>query len=143
MMKDGWGEHAMFPAIASLPEKQRGRIYFAMLPPSMTLVFAPGAIAYTLVSATAADATFAASDRQTGGGWLLPKSTLALPDFAERAATVREGAAKIWAQDIPVNVGMQAGKRSRFYPEGYYAPLETTLRQFNAWLLGKYKAALS
>ena len=142
MMQDGWGEHAMFPAIEGLSERQRGRLFFAMLPPSMTLVFAPGAIAYTLVSAAAADATFAASDRQTGGGWLLPKSTLALPDFERRAATVREGAAKIWAQDVPVNLGMQAGKRSRFMPEGYYAPLETTLRQFNAWLLGKYRAAL-
>jgi phenylpropionate dioxygenase-like ring-hydroxylating dioxygenase large terminal subunit len=143
MMRDGWGEHAMFPPIESLSARQRSRLFFAMLPPSMTLVFAPGAIAYTLVSAGGAEATFAASDRQTGGGWLLPQSTLALPDFAERAATVREGASKIWAQDIPVNVGMQAGKRSRYTGDGIYAPLETTLRQFNAWLLGKYRAPLS
>lgn len=142
MMKDGWGEQAVFPAIPTLSERQRSRLYFAMLPPSMTLVFAPGAIAYTLITASAAGATFAASDRQTGGGWLLPKSTLALPDFAERAAAVREGASKIWAQDVPVNIGMQAGKRSRFMPQGYYSPLESTLRQFNAWLLHKYTAAL-
>lgn len=143
MTAEGWGEAAMFPPIGTLSERQRGRLWFAMLPPSMTLVFAPGAISYTLVSAAGVEATFAASDRQTGGGWLLPRATLALADFAERAAAVRKGAAKIWAQDVPVNLGMQAGKRSRFMPQGRYAPLENTLRQFNAWLLGKYQAALS
>ena len=143
MTADGWGEPALFPAIPTLSERQRGRLWFAMLPPSMTLIFAPGGISYTLVNAAGVEATFAASDRQTGGGWLLPRSTVALPDFPERAAGVRRGAAKIWAQDVPVNAGVQAGKRSRFVPHDRYAPLETTLRQFNAWLLGKYQAALS
>jgi hypothetical protein len=55
---------------------------------------------------------------------------------------VREGAGKIWAQDVPVNNAMQAGKRSRFMPHGIYGPLETTLVQFNAWLLRAYAAAM-
>jgi hypothetical protein len=37
---------------------------------------------------------------------------------------------------------MQAGKRSRFRPQGCYGPLETTLEQFNAWLLRAYRRAL-
>jgi hypothetical protein len=37
---------------------------------------------------------------------------------------------------------MQAGKRSRYMPEGCYGPLETTLVQFNAWLLRAYRQAL-
>ena len=142
MMSDGWGEKAMFPAIERLSRAQRNRLTFAMLPPSMTLVFAPGAVAYTLLAATGVTATYASSDRVTGGGWLLPKSTVDLPDFAARAASVREGAAKIWAQDVPVNLSMQAGKRSRFQPAGTYGPLETTLVQFNAWLLQAYRDAL-
>ena len=77
----------------------------------------------------------------TGGGWILPHSTLSLPDFAERAAAVREGASKILAQDTPVNLAMQAGKHSRFTPDGIYGPLETTLTQFNSWLLHRYRAA--
>jgi hypothetical protein len=101
-------------------------------------MFAPGAVSYTLLTPAAADATFASSDRVTGGGWILPRSTVALADFAERAAAVREGASKIWAQDVPVNLAMQAGKRSRFMPEGCYGPLETTLAQFNSWLLRAY-----
>jgi phenylpropionate dioxygenase-like ring-hydroxylating dioxygenase large terminal subunit len=143
MMRDGWGESAAFPPIATLSPEQRKRITFAMLPPGMTIVFAPNAIAYQLVTAVSETGTMAANDRVTGGGWLVPRSTLALPDFEARAAQVREGGSKIWAQDVPVNLAMQAGKRSRFMPGGTYGPLETTLTQFNAWLLRKYQSALT
>jgi phenylpropionate dioxygenase-like ring-hydroxylating dioxygenase large terminal subunit len=141
MMRDGWGETAMFPPIATLSPTQRSHLTFALLPPSMTLVFAPGVVAYTLIKPVGVEATLAANDRITGGGWLLPRSTLELPDFAVRAAAVREGGSKIWAQDVPVNRGMQAGKRSRFLPGGTYGPLEETLRQFNLWLWHAYRAA--
>jgi len=141
MMREGWGAEAMFPPIGSLSAEQRARLSFAMIPPNLQLMFAPGAVSYTLLVPTAVDATFASSDRVTGGGWILPRSTVELPDFAERAAAVREGASKIWAQDIPVNNAMQAGKRSRFMPAECYGPLETTLVQFNAWLLRAYHRA--
>jgi phenylpropionate dioxygenase-like ring-hydroxylating dioxygenase large terminal subunit len=141
MMRDGWGAEAMFPPIAGLSSRQRNRLSFVMIPPNLQLMFAPGAVSYTLLVPAGADATFASSDRVTGGGWILPRSTVALPDFAERAAAVREGAGKIWAQDVPVNNAMQAGKRSRFMPAGCYGPLETTLVQFNAWLLRSYRRA--
>ncbi|HVT30546.1 MAG TPA: aromatic ring-hydroxylating dioxygenase subunit alpha [Lacipirellulaceae bacterium] len=142
MMADGWGEKAMFPAIQSLSPKQRKRLTFALLPPSMTLVFAPGAVAYQLMSPVAVDATMASNDRVTAGGWLLPKSTIELPDFNDRTKVVQEGARKIWLQDIPVNNGVQVGKRSRFMPtieEDLYNKLETTLLQFNAWLVNSYQ----
>jgi phenylpropionate dioxygenase-like ring-hydroxylating dioxygenase large terminal subunit len=141
MMRDGWGESAMFPAIATLSPAQRQRLTFAMVPPNMQLMFAPGAVAYTLLNPTGVEATYASSDRVTGGGWVLPRTTVERTDFAERAAAVREGASKIWAQDVPVNLAMQAGKRSRFSPDGCYGPLETTLQQFNQWLVWRYQAA--
>ncbi len=146
MMSDGWGETPMFPPIGRLSPAQRQRLTFALIPPSMTLIFAPGAVAYQLVTATGVTATFASNDRVTAGGWLLPKSTLELPDFAERTAQVREGAKKIWLQDIPVNLGVQQGKGSRFIPElgeRDYNPLEQTLLQFNAWLLRAYRAGMA
>ena len=141
MMHDGWGAEAMFPA-ESLSPVQRSRLAFVMVPPTLQLMFAPSAVAYTLLLPQGPEETFASSDRVTGGGWVLPRKTVALPDFAERAAAVREGASKIWAQDVPVNLAMQAGKRSRFMPDGRYGPLETTLLQFNAWLLRAYHRAL-
>jgi phenylpropionate dioxygenase-like ring-hydroxylating dioxygenase large terminal subunit len=141
MMRDGWGEEAAFPAIATLPPEQRARLTFAMLPPSLTLMFAPGTVAYTLIRPVGAAATLAGSDRVTYGGWLLPQSTIDLPDFLDRCAAVREGGSKIWAQDVPINLGMQAAKHSRFLPAGLYGPLETTLQQFNFWLLEAYRRA--
>ena len=39
------------------------------------------------------------------------------------------------------NTGMQSAKKSRFTPEGIYGPLETTLVQFNAWLVEAYRRA--
>lgn len=141
MMRDGWGENPAFPPITTISAAQRQRLTFVMIPPSMTMVFAPNAIAFTLLSATGVEATYASSDRQTAGGWLLPRSSTELPDFGERAAMVLEGGAKIWAQDVPENMGMQKGKKSRFAPRGVYGPLETTLVQFNAWLINAYKRA--
>jgi phenylpropionate dioxygenase-like ring-hydroxylating dioxygenase large terminal subunit len=143
MMEDGWGYPPMFPAIETLTEAQCSRLTFAMVPPNMQLMFAPGAVAYTLLNPAGAESTFASSDRVTGGGWVLPRTTRDLPDFADRAAKVREGASKIWAQDVPINLAMQAGKRSRFSPDGCYGPLETTLQQFNMWLVRSYRAAWS
>ena len=141
MMNDGWGENAAFPAIPTLPPEQRARLTFAMLPPGMTMMFAPGTVAYTLIRPAGVEATYAGSDRVTYGGWLLPRSTMELPDFRDRCAAVSAGGQKIWAQDVPVNLGMQAAKRSRYLPEGVYGPLETTLQQFNVWLLEAYKRA--
>jgi phenylpropionate dioxygenase-like ring-hydroxylating dioxygenase large terminal subunit len=143
MMSDGWGAEAAFPAIATLPAEQRRRITFAMLPPSLTMMFAPGTVAYTLIRPTGVTATFAGSDRVTYGGWLLPQTTIDLPDFVDRCKAVSQGGSKIWAQDVPVNLGMQAAKSSRFLPDGIYGPLETTLQQFNLWLLEKYRATMA
>ena len=114
-----------------------------MIPPSMTLMFTPNNVAYTLIAPAGAEETFASSDRVTAGGWLLPKRTLALPDFAARAARAQAGASKIWAQDVPVNTSMQANKHSRYLPAGRYGPLETTLAQFNGWLLAAYARGAS
>jgi phenylpropionate dioxygenase-like ring-hydroxylating dioxygenase large terminal subunit len=142
MMEAGWGEPPAFPPIKTLAPEQRRRLTFAMVPPSLTLVFAPNAIAYQLIGASAVDKTFASNDRVTVGGWLVPRTTRELPDFDRRAATIQEGAKKIWAQDIPVNLGVQAGKHSRFMPdvqEDGFGPLEQTLLQFNAWLLRAYR----
>lgn len=142
MTEAGWGPEAAFPAIETLSPEQRKRLTFVLIPPSMTLIFAPGAVAYQLITPVGVEATLASNDRVTAGGWLLPRSTRERNDFADRAATVREGAKKIWLQDIPVNLGIQAGKKSRFTPaDAHYVPLETTLIQFNAWLLRAYRAA--
>ncbi|MEX2453644.1 MAG: aromatic ring-hydroxylating dioxygenase subunit alpha [Rhodospirillaceae bacterium] len=142
MMEDGWGAAAAFPAIETLSPAQRSHVTFALIPPGMTLIFAPGNVAYQLITPVGVTETYASNDRVTAGGWLVPRATFERADFAERTAAVREGGRKIWLQDIPVNLGVQAGKHSRFAPDGaHYTALETTLVQFNAWLLRSYLAA--
>jgi hypothetical protein len=96
-----------------------------------------------LIRPVGAEATLAGSDRVTYGGWLLPQSTLDLPDLMERCKAVSAGGSKIWAQDVPMNLGMQASKHSRYAPDGVYGPLESTLPQFNLWLLGVYRRAMA
>lgn len=141
MMEDGWGPEAAFPAIETLSDAQRSHVTFAMLPPGMTIIFAPGAVSYQLITAVGVEGTHASNDRVTAGGWLLPRSTVESPDFEARTTAVRAGGKKIWVQDIPVNLGVQAGKKSRFAPDARYMPLEKTLVQFNAWLIHAYRAA--
>ena len=115
MMKDGWGETPAFPPITTISGAQRQRLTFVMIPPSMTMVFAPNAIAFTLVSVTGVEATYASSDRQTAGGWLLPRSTMELADFAERAALVLEGGEKYGRRTSPKTWACR-GEKSRPLP---------------------------
>jgi hypothetical protein len=144
MMEAGWGEPPAFPPIEVLTSEQRRRLTFAMIPPSLTLVFAPNTVAYQMISAAGVEKTYASNDRITAGGWIVPRTTRALSDFDRRAAAVQEGAKKIWAQDIPVNLGVQSGKKSRYVQQlriEDYGPLERTLLQFNAWLVHAYRSS--
>jgi phenylpropionate dioxygenase-like ring-hydroxylating dioxygenase large terminal subunit len=63
MMRDGWGAEAMFPPIAGLSATQHRRLSFVMVPPNLQLMFAPGAVSYTLLGPAGAEATYASSDR--------------------------------------------------------------------------------
>jgi hypothetical protein len=75
----------------------------------------------------------------TAGGWCMPKSTVALPDFADRVGRMMEGSRQLGEQDTSVNLAMQRAKFSRFAPRGRLAPLEETLSQFNRWLAIRYR----
>src|SRR5258707_13108161 len=90
MMRNGWGEDAAFPAIATLPPEQRSRISFAMLPPSLTLMFAAGTIAYTLIRPIGVEATLPGSDRVTHGGRVPPPGPPGVPRPPARFAAGAE-----------------------------------------------------
>jgi hypothetical protein len=75
----------------------------------------------------------------TFGGWCMPKSTVSLPDFADRAGRMMEGSRQLGEQDTAINLVMQRTKSSRFAPRGRLAPLEETLSQFNRWLAIRYR----
>ena len=136
----GWAAPASFPVIDGLSKKQRHRVGFGMLPPTMNIIFTPDMLCYGLVYPVDATSLSVGGGLFTAGGWCLPKESAELPDFEERAARLMEGSRQLGAQDTDVNLAMLRGKYSRFAPRGRFSHLEETLSQFNRWLAVKYRA---
>ena len=100
----------------------------------MNIIFMPDMLCYGLVFPQGPTSLRVGGGLFTAGGWCMPKSTVALPDFQARAARMMEGSRQLGEQDTTVNLAMQRAKYSRFAPRGRLAPLEETLSQFNRWL---------
>ena len=136
----GWATPASFPPIETLSPKQRGRVGFGMIPPTMNLIFTPDMLCYGLIYPTGPTSLSVAGGLFTMGGWCMPKSTVELADFDDRAARLMEGSRQLGEQDTAVNLSMQRAKASRYAPRGRLAPLEDTLSDFNRWLIQRYRA---
>ncbi|MCW5715142.1 MAG: aromatic ring-hydroxylating dioxygenase subunit alpha [Bauldia sp.] len=136
----GWAAPASFPPIETLSPKQRHRVGFGMLPPSMNIIFTPDMLCYGLIYPTGPKSLTVGGGLFTRGGWCMPKSTVDLPDFEDRVARMMEGSRQLGEQDTSVNIAMQQAKSSAFAPRGRLAPLEETLAQFNRWLAARYRA---
>lgn len=140
LTENGWAAPASFPIIETLSDKQRGQVAFCMLPPSMNLIFTPDMICYGMIYPTGPTSLSVGGGLFTFGGWVLPKATVNLPDFFDRAAKMMEGSRQLGEQDTSVNLAMQSTKASRFAPRGRLCYLEETLSQFNRWLGARYRA---
>jgi phenylpropionate dioxygenase-like ring-hydroxylating dioxygenase large terminal subunit len=124
---------ALFPVIAGLSEKARGRVLFASIPPTVFLAFMPDQVfLFHIFPERAEEITLRIT-------WLFPESTLADP-FFEWKYQSQTGANDILnQQDMVTNAAMQRGQRSRFAPRGPYSYQEATLPQFNRWLIRRYR----
>ena len=140
LTETGWAAPAAFPVIPGLSEKQRNRVGFGMVPPTMNIIFTPDMLCYGLVYPLTPTSLTVGGGLFTAGGWCVPKSTASLPDFDQRAARLMEGSRQLGEQDTSINVAMQASKYSRFSPRGRFSPLEETLSDFNRWLALRYRA---
>ena len=140
LTEKGWAAPALFPIIETLSEKQRNRVGFGMVPPNMNIIFMPDMLCYGLVFPQGPTSLKVGGGLFTAGGWYMPKSTVALPDFQARAARMMEGSRQLGEQDTTVNLAMQRAKYSRFAPRGRFSYLEETLSQFNRWLAVRYRA---
>ncbi|MGB5091756.1 MAG: SRPBCC family protein, partial [Parvibaculum sp.] len=136
----GWAAPASFPVISGLSDKQRHRVGFGMLPPTMNLIFTPDMLCYGLIYPLGPTSLSVGGGLFTAGGWCIPKSTAELADFDERAACLMEGSRQLGEQDTSVNEAMLRGKYSRYAPRGRFSHLEETLSQFNRWLATRYSA---
>jgi phenylpropionate dioxygenase-like ring-hydroxylating dioxygenase large terminal subunit len=139
LTEKGWAAPACFPPIGTLSAKQRHRVGFGMIPPTMNIIFTPDMLCYGLIYPLGPTSLTVGGGLFTAGGWCMPKSTVNLPDFADRAGRMMEGSRQLGEQDTAVNLVMQRAKFSRFAPRGRLAPLEETLSQFNRWLAIRYR----
>ena len=127
-------QKALMPIFPKLNEEERNRMAFANLPPSLSLVLTCDAVIYLILRADGPES------HQLDLGVLFAKGAMDDPDFDKKMEMVVERALDINAQDIHVDELVQKGLRSRYAPRGRYSWQEGAQRQFNTWLVPRYRA---
>ena len=128
-------QKALLPLFPALTDEERWRVMFALVPPTLTLGFAPDQIFYFLVRPLTADTI----DLEIG--YLFHPKSVEDPLFEEKFALSSLGVQGIVMQDVHTTTLVQQGLHSRFAPRGRYAWQEETHRQFNRWLVNRYRKA--
>jgi nitrite reductase/ring-hydroxylating ferredoxin subunit len=121
----------LFP---DLTDKQRDEVIFANVPPTLTMGFRSDQISYFILHADGAEVTTAET------GVLYAPGAMDEPLFEERRQINVQASIKIGAQDRHVDTLVQRGLRSRFAIRGRYSWQEQTHREFNKWLVERYRA---
>ncbi len=124
---------ALLPVFPNLTEEDRGRLLFANVPPSLSLVIRSDMVSYLILHANSHD-TVAMSR-----GWLVAPGASSQPLFQERLAMNVQTSAEIAAQDLHVDSLIPIGLRSRYAARGRYSWQEQAQRELNAWLVKRYR----
>ena len=127
-------QKALMPVFPKLNDEERNRMAFANLPPSLSLVLTCDAVIYLILRADGPES------HQLDLGVLFAKGAMDDPEFDKKMEMVIERALDINAQDIHVDELVQKGLRSRYAPRGRYSWQEGAQRQFNTWLVPRYRA---
>ena len=127
-------QKALMPVFPKLNDEERNRMAFANLPPSLSLVLTCDAVIYLILRADGPES------HQLDLGVLFAKGAMDDPEFDKKMDMVVERALDINAQDIHVDELVQKGLRSRYAPRGRYSWQEGAQRQFNTWLVPRYRA---
>jgi nitrite reductase/ring-hydroxylating ferredoxin subunit len=125
---------ALLPVFPKLSADDRGRMVFANVPPTLSLVIRSDMIAYIILRADGVGHVIA--DR----GWLVAPGAMSDPLFREKLEANLQVSKKIAAQDQHVDTLIQIGLRSRFAKRGRYSWQEQAQREFNNWLVPRYRA---
>src|ERR1700761_5716439 len=126
---------ALLPVFPKLTSEERHRLLFANVPPSLSLVIRSDLIAFIILHANSHDTITARR------GWLAAPGASSQPLFKERLAVNLATSAEIAAQDVHVDALIQVGLRSRYAARGRYSWQEQAQREFNAWLVRRYRSA--
>ena len=128
-------QKAVLPVFPKLTETDRGRMTFANVPPTLSLVMTSDVVIYLILRATGPETM------EQDTGILVAPGASADPAFPHRLEMIMTSAGKIIAQDMHVDTLVQTGLRSRFAPRGRYSWQEGAQGQFNHWLVLRYRAA--
>lgn len=125
---------ALLPVFPGLSDEDRHRLLFANVPPSLSLIIRADLVAFIILHANTHDTITAKR------GWLAAPGAASEPLFAERLRINLDSSAEIAAQDVHVDGLIPYGLRSRYAARGRYSWQEQAQREFNAWLVKRYKA---
>jgi nitrite reductase/ring-hydroxylating ferredoxin subunit len=128
-------QRAVLPVFPRLTAEDRGRMTFANVPPTLSLVLTSDLVIYLILRATGPETM------EQDTGILVAPGAKADPGFPHRLDMIMTSAGKIIAQDMHVDSLVQVGLRSRFAPRGRYSWQEGAQGQFNQWLVSRYRAA--
>jgi phenylpropionate dioxygenase-like ring-hydroxylating dioxygenase large terminal subunit len=128
-------QKAVLPVFPNLTQEDRGRMTFANVPPTLSLVLTSDLAIYLILRATGPETM-----EQDTGILVAPGASLR-PDFSDKLEMIMTSAGKIIAQDMHVDGLVQVGLRSRFAPRGRYSWQEGAQGQFNQWLVRRYRDA--
>lgn len=125
---------ALLPVFPGLSDEDRHRLLFANVPPSLSLIIRADLVAFIILHANTHDTITAKR------GWLAAPGAKSEPLFAERLKINLDSSAEIAEQDVHVDGLIPYGLRSRYAARGRYSWQEQAQREFNAWLVKRYKA---
>jgi nitrite reductase/ring-hydroxylating ferredoxin subunit len=125
---------ALLPIFPKLTDEDRHRLLFANIPPSLSLIIRSDLIAFIILHANTHDTITAKR------GWIAAPGAKQTPLFEEKLAINLNASAEIAAQDVHVDALIPYGLRSRFAVRGRYSWQEKAQREFNNWLVKRYKS---
>jgi len=128
-------QKALLPIFPKLTDADRNRMLFANVPPTLSLVFTSDMVIYLIMHAETAN------QHSMGFGTLVAPGAMQHPLFNHLLDVNGKAVMEIVAQDQHVDELVQIGLRSRFAPRGRYSWQEGAQRQFNLWLVDRYRKA--
>ncbi len=126
-------QKALMPVFPKLSQEERNRMTFANVPPTLSLVMTSDAVIYLILRADGPESHL------LDLGILFAPGAMAAPGYEHRYEVMMQAAMAITEQDLHVDELVQIGLRSRFAPRGRYSWQEGAQRQFNCWLVPRYR----
>jgi phenylpropionate dioxygenase-like ring-hydroxylating dioxygenase large terminal subunit len=128
-------QKAVLPIFPKLTEEDRGRMVFANVPPTLSLVMTCDLVIFLILRADGPESL------EQDTGVLVAPGAMEDPAFEHRFGMIMASAMHIIAQDMHVDGLVQVGLRSRYAPRGRYSWQEGAQGQLNRWLVPRYQDA--